>query len=187
MEAFLVSTGLVALAEIGDKTQLLALLLAARYRKPVPIILGITVATIANHALAAVAGGWVATHIPVEWFPWIVGISFLAIAAWTLIPDSLEDTNPGMSNADAFIATLFAFFIAEIGDKTQVATVLLAAKYQALFWVVAGTTLGMLLANVPSVLLGDWLNKKLPVNRIRVGAAVLFALTGVYTLVMAVW
>jgi len=186
MEAFLVSTGLVALAEIGDKTQLLALLLAARYRRPVPIILGITVATLLNHALAAWAGNWVADHIPLQWFNWIVGGSFLAIAAWTLIPDSLEDTHPGMGTADAFVATLIAFFIAEIGDKTQIATVLLAAKYEAMAWVIAGTTLGMLIANVPSVLLGDWLNGKLPMRAIRFGAAFLFAATGVYTLVVGI-
>lgn len=186
MEAFFVSTGLVALAEIGDKTQLLALLLAARYRRPVPIILGITVATLLNHALAAWAGNWVAGHIPEHWFNWIVGGSFLAIAAWTLIPDSLEDANPGMGNADAFVATLIAFFIAEIGDKTQIATVLLAAKYEAMAWVIAGTTLGMLIANVPSVLLGDWLNGKLPMRAIRFGAAFLFAATGVYTLVVGI-
>lgn len=186
MEALFVSTGVVALAEIGDKTQLLALMLAARYRKPLPIILGIAVATLANHALAAVAGNWVADHIPLQWFTWIVGGSFLAIAAWTLIPDSLEDAHPGMGNADAFIATLIAFFIAEIGDKTQVATVLLAAKYQALAWVIAGTTVGMLIANVPTVLLGDWLNGKLPLRAIRYGAALLFAVTGIYTLVVGV-
>lgn len=186
MEAFFVSTGLVALAEIGDKTQLLALLLAARYRKPIPIILGITVATIANHALAAFAGNWVADHIPMTWFNGIIGVSFLAIALWTLIPDSLEDTHPGMSSADAFIATLVAFFIAEIGDKTQVATVLLAAKYEAMLWVIAGTTLGMLIANIPSVYLGDWLNGKLPLRAIRFGAAFLFAATGVYTLVVGI-
>lgn len=186
MEAFLVSTGLVALAEIGDKTQLLALLLAARYRKPLPIIAGIAVATLANHALAAVAGDWVSRHIPVDWFPWIVGISFLLVAVWTLIPDSLEEAHPGMSSADAFIATTLAFFVVEIGDKTQIATVLLAAKYQALLWVIAGTTLGMLIANIPSVLLGDWLHAKLPVRAIRLGAAALFAVTGLYTLIAGV-
>lgn len=186
MEAFLVSTGLVALAETGDKTQLLALLLAARYRKPVPIILGIVVATLANHTLAAFAGNWVADHVPVEWFRWIIGGAFLAVAAWTLIPDKLEENHPGMSSADAFIATVIAFFIAEIGDKTQIATVLLAAKYQALAWVIAGTTLGMLIANVPAVLLGDWLHGKLSVRAIQVAAALLFAATGVYTMVVGI-
>lgn len=180
------STGLVALAEMGDKTQLLALMLAARYRRPFPIILGILVATLLNHLAAAWAGDWVADRIPLTWFPWIVGLLFIGVAAWTLIPDKFEEEHPAMKNWDAFIATTIAFFIAEIGDKTQIATVILAAKYQALAWVVAGTTLGLMLANVPGVLLGDWLHDRLPLKPIRIGAALLFAVTGVWTIVAGV-
>lgn len=186
MEAFLVSTGLVVLAEIGDKTQLLALLLAARYRRPLPIILGILVATALNHFVAAWAGDWVSARIPLDWFPWIVGGLFIAVGAWTLIPDKFEDEHPGMKSMDAFVATAIAFFIAEIGDKTQIATIILAAKYQALAIVVTATTLGVLLANIPSVLLGDWLHDRLPLRPIRIGAALLFAVTGIWTIVAGV-
>lgn len=184
MEAFLVSTGLVALAEMGDKTQLLALMLATRYRKPVPIILGIAVATLLNHAVAAWAGDWVAGHIPIEYFRWIVGGAFLLVAAWTLIPDRMDESDSAVNATSAFIATTIAFFIAEIGDKTQVATVLLAAKYQAFIWVVAGTTLGMMLANVPAVLLGDWMHDRVPMKPIRIGAALLFVIAGVSTMII---
>ncbi|MFP5382238.1 MAG: TMEM165/GDT1 family protein, partial [Gammaproteobacteria bacterium] len=144
----------------------------------------IAVATLLNHAVAAWAGDWIAGHIPFEYFRWIVGGAFLAVAAWTLIPDKLEEAHPGLGATDAFIAATIAFFIAEIGDKTQVATVLLAAKYQAFVWVVAGTTLGMMLANVPSVLLGDWMHDKLPMKPIRIGAALLFVIAGVSTMIV---
>jgi Ca2+/H+ antiporter, TMEM165/GDT1 family len=179
MEAFLVSTGVVALAEIGDKTQLLALVLAAKYRKPVPIILGILVATLLNHALAGVAGAWISALVGPAAMRWILGLSFIAMAVWTLIPDRYEDgaepeTAPRFG---VFGATLVAFFLLEMGDKTQIATVALAAKYSSLFAVVAGTTFGMMLANVPAVLLGEVAAKKLPMHIVhRIAAAIFFAL-----------
>ena len=173
MESLLVSTLAVAVAEIGDKTQLLALLLAARFRKPLPIILGILVATLLNHALAAWLGALVAHWLTPELLRWIVAASFLAIALWTLKPDSIDDAQH-LPARNAFLATTIAFFIAEIGDKTQVATVLLAAKYVPLWQVVAGTTLGMLAANVPVVLLGSRFAERLPLKAARVVAAMLF-------------
>lgn len=169
-----VSTGTVALAEIGDKTQLLALLLAARFRKPWPIVAGILVATLLNHALAGWLGTLVAQWLQPEVLRWVVAASFLAVALWTLKPDKLDDAESGIPAQGAFIATTVAFFIAEIGDKTQVATVLLAAKYSPLWEVVVGTTLGMLLANVPVVLLGSKLADRLPLKAARYTAAVLF-------------
>ena len=175
-----VSTGTVALAEIGDKTQLLALLLAARFRKPVPIILGILVATLLNHALAAWFGTLVAAFLKPEILRWVVAASFLAVALWTLKPDKLDEGETQFSARGAFIATTIAFFIAEIGDKTQVATVLLAAKYQPLWEVVVGTTVGMLLANVPVVLLGARFADRLPLKAARYIAAAVF-------LGLAVW
>jgi Ca2+/H+ antiporter, TMEM165/GDT1 family len=155
MEAFLVSTGIVALSELGDKTQLLAMVLAARFRQPVPIILAILVATLANHALAGLAGTWLGS-IGGGWMRWIVAISFAGMAVWVLIPNKL-DQEPAASERrrNAFLTTLVCFFLAEIGDKTQVATVALAAKFGALLPVVAGTTLGMMIADVPAVLLGE--------------------------------
>ncbi len=175
----LLSTGTVALAEIGDKTQLLALLLAARFRKPWPIIWGILVATLLNHALAGWLGTLVAQWLTPEVLRWVVAVSFIAIALWTLKPDELDDdtTLPARS---AFIATTIAFFIAEIGDKTQVATVLLAAKYPPLWQVVAGTTVGMLLANVPVVLLGSKFAGKLPLKAARITAAIVFLALGLW-------
>ena len=154
MEAFLVSTGLVALSELGDKTQLLAMMLAARFRQPVPIILAILVATLANHTLAGLAGAWLGS-IGGDWMRWIVVVTFAAMAVWVLIPDKLDD-NPDSAapRRNAFLTTLICFFLAEIGDKTQIATVALAARFGALLPVVAGTTLGMLIADVPAVLLG---------------------------------
>lgn len=179
LTAALVSTGAVALAEIGDKTQLLALVLAARFRKPRPIIGGILVATLLNHALAAWLGATAAQWLTPQVLRWIVAASFLGIALWTLKPDTLDDaaTLPPRS---AFVATTIAFFLAEIGDKTQVATVLLAAKYSPLWEVVAGTTLGMLVANVPVVLLGSRFADRLPLRAARITAAIVFALLGVW-------
>ena len=175
----LVSAGTVALAEIGDKTQLLALLLAARFRKPVPIVAGILVATLLNHALAGLLGAEAAQWLTPEVLRWIVVVSFLGIAAWSLKPDTL-DADMALPTHGAFVATVIAFFLAEIGDKTQVATVLLAAKYQPLWQVVAGTTIGMLLANVPVVILGSRFASRLPLRAARIAAALLF-------LVLAIW
>jgi Ca2+/H+ antiporter, TMEM165/GDT1 family len=182
MEAFLVSTGLVAAAEIGDKTQLLALLLAARYRRPVPIILGIFCATLANHALAAWAGGLVAGWIGPEILRWVLGVSFLAMAAWCLVPDKADNLPSGVASAGAFVATLVAFFLVEIGDKTQIATVALAARFDSILLVTAGTTLGMMLANVPVVIFGDAIAKRLPLRAIRIAAALIFVVLGVLVL-----
>jgi putative Ca2+/H+ antiporter (TMEM165/GDT1 family) len=180
MEAFLISTGVVALAEIGDKTQLLALVLAARYRKPLPIILGILVATLVNHALAGAAGAWISAQVGPQAMRWILGLSFIAMAVWTLIPDKYDDDDDARATTSkfgVFGATLVAFFLLEMGDKTQIATVALAAKFDSLVGVVAGTTLGMMLANVPAVLLGEVAAKKLPMHIVhRVAAAIFFAL-----------
>jgi putative Ca2+/H+ antiporter (TMEM165/GDT1 family) len=180
MEAFLISTGVVALAEIGDKTQLLALVLAARYRKPLPIILGILVATLVNHALAGAAGAWISAQVGPQAMRWILGLSFIAMAVWTLIPDKYDDDDDDRATTSkfgVFGATLVAFFLLEMGDKTQIATVALAAKFDSLVGVVAGTTLGMMLANVPAVLLGEVAAKKLPMHIVhRVAAAIFFAL-----------
>lgn len=183
MEAFLVSTGLVALAEIGDKTQLLAFILAARFRKPVPIVLGILVATLLNHAAAGALGQWITTLLPADILRWILGIGFLAMAAWILVPDEFDDEDAKLTHHGVFLTTLIAFFIAETGDKTQIATVALAAQYQALALVVAGTTLGMMLANVPAVLLGDRIANRIPVRLVHGIAAAIFAVLGVATLV----
>ena len=184
MEAFFVSTGIVALAEMGDKTQLLSLVLAAKFRQPLPIILGILVATLFNHAGAGAVGAWITTLLGANALRWILGLSFLAMAVWIMIPDKLddEDVNVATSRYGVFMSTVIAFFLAEMGDKTQVATVALAAEYASLFWVVAGTTLGMMIANVPAVLLGDKMAHKLPLNIIHGVAAVIFALLGVLAL-----
>lgn len=176
----LISTGAVALAEIGDKTQLLALLLAARFRKPWPIIWGILVATILNHALAAWVGTLAASWLTPDVLRWVVAASFIGIALWTLVPDKLDEDDTTLPARGAFIATTIAFFIAEIGDKTQVATVLLAAKYTPMWEVVLGTTLGMLLANVPVVLLGARFAHKLPLKTARLLAAAVFAVLGLW-------
>ena len=186
IEAFLVSTGVVALAEIGDKTQLLALVLAARFRKPVPIILGILVATLVNHALAGAAGAWIASLVGPVAMRWILGLSFIAMAAWTLIPDKYdEDEDTAAGRFGVFGTTLVAFFLVEMGDKTQIATVALAAKYGSLAAVVSGTTLGMLLANVPAVLLGEVAAKKLPMRLVHGVAAAIFLVLGVSVLLGA--
>jgi putative Ca2+/H+ antiporter (TMEM165/GDT1 family) len=186
MEPLLVSTATVALAEIGDKTQLLALLLAARFRKPWPIIAGMLVATLLNHALAgwigALAAGWLTPQV----LRWVVAASFIAIALWTLKPDKLDDADAALPARGAFLATVIAFFIAEIGDKTQVATVLLAAKYSPLWQVVAGTTIGMLLANVPVVLLGSRFADRLPLRAARIVAALVFLALGLWAAVRGV-
>jgi Ca2+/H+ antiporter, TMEM165/GDT1 family len=180
MEPLFVSTLAVAVAEIGDKTQLLALLLAARFRRPLPIIAGILAATVLNHALAAWLGAVAAQWLTPEVLRWIVAASFLAIAAWTLRPDAIDDAQ-SLPGRNAFIATTLAFFVAEIGDKTQVATVLLAARYSPLWEVVIGTTLGMLLANVPVVVLGSRFADRLPLRAARVAAALLFLALGLWT------
>ncbi|MBI3375838.1 MAG: TMEM165/GDT1 family protein [Betaproteobacteria bacterium] len=182
MEAFLVSTGVVALAEIGDKTQLLALVLAARYRTPVPIILGILVATLANHALAAAVGTWVTDAIGRDAMRWVLGLSFIAMATWTLIPDKLDDAETKRMPLGVFGTTLVAFFLVEMGDKTQVATIALAASYATFGWVLAGTTLGMMLANVPAVLVGERIIKRVPVPVVHAIAAAIFAVLGVLAL-----
>ena len=183
MESLLVSTGVVALAEIGDKTQLLALVLAARFRKPVPIILGILVATLANHALAGALGAWIIGLLGPSVMRWVLGVSFLAMAAWALVPDKLEEEGERKTDRyGAFLATLVAFFLVEIGDKTQVATVALAARYDMLAVVVAGTTLGMMIANVPAVLLGEVAATKIPLKLVRGIAAAIFAALGVAVL-----
>lgn len=186
MEAFLVSTGIVTLGEMGDKTQLLALLLAARWRRPLPIVWGILVATLLNHALAGLVGGWIAHALGPEILRWAIGLSFLAMAAWMLIPDELEEIHgSGSQRFGVFGTTVIAFFFAEMGDKTQIATVALAARYADLVGVVAGTTLGMMLANVPAVLLGDAVAKRVPMRVVHGIAALIFAGLGVLTLLDA--
>ena len=176
------STGIVALAEIGDKTQLLALILAAKFRKPVPIILGILMATLANHAFAGALGTWITSLMGPGTLRWVLGISFLAMAIWTLIPDQFDEKDAKLARFGVFTTTLVAFFLAEMGDKTQFATVALAAQYRTMVPVVIGTTLGMMLANVPVVLLGNRLARRLPVRAIHIMAAILFALLGLATL-----
>ncbi len=182
LEAFLVSTGIVALGEMGDKTQLLALLLAARFRKPVPIILGILVATLANHAAAGLVGDWIARAMGPDLLRWVIGGSFLAMAVWMLIPDKLDEAEGGHQRFGVFGTTVLAFFLAEMGDKTQIATVALAARYSDLVAVVMGTTLGMMIANVPAVLLGDQVAKKVSMQLVHAIAAGIFAVLGVLTL-----
>jgi len=183
MEAFLISTGVVALAEMGDKTQLLALLLAAKFRKPWPIVIGILVATLVNHAFAGALGAWISSVIDAHMLRWILGISFIAMAVWILIPDKIddEDQKPFMRYG-VFGTTLVTFFLAEMGDKTQIATVALAAQYGSFVAVVAGTTLGMMIANVPAVLLGNKIAEKMPVRLVHVVASCIFAVLGVLTL-----
>jgi Ca2+/H+ antiporter, TMEM165/GDT1 family len=182
MEAFLISTGVVALAEIGDKTQLLAIVLAARFRKPLPIVLGILAATLLNHAAAGALGVWLANLIGPQGLRWILGVSFIAMAVWTLIPDKYEDDRQAQSRLGVFGTTLISFFLLEIGDKTQIATIALAAKYHALTAVILGTTLGMMLANVPAVLLGNVAAKKLNMRIVHTIAAVIFLALGVAVL-----
>jgi putative Ca2+/H+ antiporter (TMEM165/GDT1 family) len=182
MEAFLVSAAVVTLAEIGDKTQLLSLVLAARYRRSVPIILGIFAATLANHALAGAAGTWFTHAIGPVAAKWVLGLSFVGMAVWTLIPDKLESCENAIGRFGVFGTTVIAFFLAEMGDKTQIATVALAAEYRSYASVVVGTTCGMMLANVPAVLLGDRATKVAPMRVIRGIAAAVFVVLGVAAL-----
>ena len=184
MQTLLISTATVALAEIGDKTQLLSLILAAKYRKPWPTCIGIFVATLVNHALAGSVGALVAQWLTPEVLKWIVALSFFAVAAWTLVPDKIDDDGTSVgARYGVLAATVIAFFIAEMGDKTQVATVVLAAQYHPLWQVVAGTTVGMLLANVPVVWLGSRFAARLPLKAARIAAAVLFALLGLWIVI----
>ena len=185
MEAFLVSASIVALAEMGDKTQLLSLVLAARYQRPWPIALGILVATLFNHVLAGAVGAWVTTVLGPQTLRWVLGLSFIAMAVWMLIPDKLDDDEAGAAapRLGVFGATALAFFLAEMGDKTQVATVMLAAQYDAYLWVVAGTTLGMMLANAPVIWLGERITRRVPIRAVHLVSAVIFLALGVMALV----
>jgi Ca2+/H+ antiporter, TMEM165/GDT1 family len=181
MAAFLVSTIVVGLAEIGDKTQILAMMLAARFQRPVPIIFGILFATIANHAAAGLAGACFGDLLSGPWMRWILGLSFLSVAVWALYPGKYEGNDRAIGRWGAFTSTLVAFFLAEIGDKTQIATIGLAARFAQFYPVVTGTTLGMILANIPAVLFGNKMADKLPVKAIRITAAVVFAIIGLLT------
>ncbi len=186
MESLLVSTGVVALAEIGDKTQLLAFILAARFKKPLPIIAGILCATLVNHGLAGALGAWITTTISPQTLRWVLGASFIGMAIWTLIPDKIEEEETQVAKRfGVFGATLVTFFLAEMGDKTQIATVAMAAHYANPVLVVIGTTLGMLLADVPAVFVGDKLASKIPMKLVHTIAAAIFALLGVATLLGA--
>ena len=183
LEALFTSTTIVALAEIGDKTQLLAIVLAARFKRPMPIVLGILVATLANHFLAALLGSVAAGWFDGPAFRYAIAVGFLAMAAWTLVPDTFDDDEaPAVSRGGAFLPTLIAFFLVEMGDKTQVATIALGARYHDAIAVTAGTTLGMMLANVPAVLLGGELVKRVPLGVVRTVAALLFAALGLWLL-----
>jgi putative Ca2+/H+ antiporter (TMEM165/GDT1 family) len=183
MEAFLVSTGIVALAEMGDKTQLLALILAVRFRKPIPIVLGILVATLANHAMAGAVGAWVTTLLGPDVLRWVLGASFIAMALWMLIPDKMDDEDAAQApRFGVFGTTVLAFFLAEMGDKTQIATVMLAAQYNAFFAVVAGTTLGMMLANAPVVWLGERMTRLIPLRIVHIVSALIFMGLGLFAL-----
>lgn len=187
MEAFLSSTLAVAIAEIGDKTQLLALFLVSRYGRPYIISLGVLVSTVLNHALSAWLGAWLANVIPAHWIPWFISTSFLLVALWLLIPDKEDDDLGSFDKYGPFLATCVLFFLAEIGDKTQIATVILAAKYSETLWmtigVIAGTTFGMLLANVPVIFAGRWLMEKIPLDYARKAAFILFLGLAIITLV----
>lgn len=186
MESLLVSTGVVALAEIGDKTQLLAFILAARFKKPVPIILGIFAATIVNHGLAGALGAWITSAVSPEILRWVLGLSFIGMAIWTMIPDKIEEKETQVAKRfGVFGATLVTFFLAEMGDKTQIATVAMAAHYASPLMVVIGTTLGMLIADVPAVFVGDKLASKIPMKLVHSIASAIFALLGVATLLGA--
>jgi len=183
MEALIISTGVVALAEIGDKTQLLAFILAARFKRPVPIILGILVATLLNHGLAGALGAWITTVVSPEAMRWALGLSFIGMAIWTLIPDKIEEEETQLATQfGVFGATLVTFFLAEMGDKTQIATVALAAHYGVPVMVVIGTTLGMLIADVPAVFVGNKFAEKIPMKLVHAIAAGIFAVMGVLAL-----
>jgi putative Ca2+/H+ antiporter (TMEM165/GDT1 family) len=183
LQALLVSTAVVAIGEIGDKTQLLALMLAARFRRPWPIVICIAVATLANHALAGWVGNWVRLAVPAELLKWLLAIAFFAVAAWALIPDRLDKEPTQHSRLGVFAVTTVAFFLTEMGDKTQVATVMLAAQFTSLVAVILGTTLGMLAANVPVVFAGKIASDRIPFRLIRIVAALLFAAIGVWVLI----
>lgn len=183
MEALFTSTAVVALAEIGDKTQLLAILLATRFHRPAPIILGILVATLANHALAALLGASAAAFLDSPVFRYAIGLSFIVMAAWTLVPDKFEDDEAPRPRFGAFLTTLVAFFLVEMGDKTQVATIALGAQYHDVVAVTAGTTLGMMIANVPAIFLGHELLKRVDLAKVRLVAAALFLVIGLWVLV----
>ncbi len=186
MESLWVSTGVVALAEVGDKTQLLAFLLAARFKKPLPIIGGILLATLVNHGMAGALGAWITSVISPGVLRWVLGVSFIGMAVWTLIPDRIEEEEMQVARRlGVFGATLITFFLAEMGDKTQIATVAMAAHYAEPLWVVAGTTLGMLIADVPAVFAGDKLADKIPMRLVHAVAAGIFAVLGVATLLGA--
>ena len=186
MESLLVSTGVVALAEIGDKTQLLAFILAARFKKPLPIIAGILCATIVNHGLAGALGAWITSAVSPEILRWVLGASFIGMAIWTMIPDKIEEEETQVATKfGVFGATLITFFLAEMGDKTQIATVAMAAHYSSAVLVVIGTTLGMLLADVPAVFAGDKLANKIPMKLVHSIAAGVFAVLGIATLLGA--
>ena len=186
MESLLVSTGVVALAEIGDKTQLLAFILAARFRRPLPIILGILLATIANHGLAGALGAWITASVSPEILRWVLGVSFIAMAVWTMIPDEIEEDETRVAQRfGVFGATLLTFFLAEMGDKTQIATVAMAAHYATPLLVVIGTTAGMLIADVPAVFVGEKLASRIPMRLVHSIAAAIFALLGLATLLGA--
>lgn len=186
MEALYISTGVVALAEMGDKTQLLAFILAARFKKPVPIILGILLATLVNHGLAGALGAWITSVISPDTMRWVLGLSFIGMAIWTLIPDKIEEEETQVAHKlGVFGATLVTFFLAEMGDKTQIATVALAAHYGAPLLVVIGTTLGMLIADVPAVFVGNKFANKIPMKLVHSIAAAIFAIMGLLTLLKA--
>jgi len=182
MDAFLVSTGIVGLAEIGDKTQLLAFLLAARFRRPLPIVFGILVATVANHAFAAAVGALVSDLLGPGVMRWVLGLSFLGMALWTMIPDEIDEQEAQLARYGVFLTTVIAFFVAEMGDKTQVATVALAARYESMAAIVAGTTCGMMLANVPAVYFGERIAGRVPLTLVHGIAATVFAVLGIATL-----
>jgi putative Ca2+/H+ antiporter (TMEM165/GDT1 family) len=182
MDAFLVSTGIVALAEIGDKTQLLAFLLAARFRRPLPIVFGIFAATVANHAFAAAVGALVSRLLGPDVMRWVLGLAFIGMAAWIMVPDDIDADDAAPARFGVFLTTVIAFFLAEMGDKTQVATVALAARYPSALAVVAGTTLGMMLANVPAVYFGDRIAGRVPLKLVHGIAALIFLVLGVATL-----
>ena len=184
MESLVISTGVVALAEMGDKTQLLAFILAARFRRPLPIILGILFATLLNHSLAGALGAWITTVIGPVILRWVLGLSFIGMAVWTLVPDKIEDEETQIaSKLGVFGATFVTFFLAEMGDKTQIATIALAAHYAAPLMVIAGTTLGMIIADVPAVFLGNKFAEKIPMRLVHSIAAGIFAVMGVLTLI----
>ncbi len=182
MDAFLVSTGIVALAEIGDKTQLLAFILAAKFRRPMPIIGGILLATLVNHGFAGAVGAWLTSLVAPGVMRWVLGVSFIGMALWTLVPDKFDEKEARFARLGVFGTTLIAFFFAEMGDKTQIATVALSAQYKTFLSVVAGTTLGMMIANVPAVILGNRIAKRIPVKLVHSVAAIIFAVLGVATL-----